>query len=94
MAVQRTGLRARSLNSSTRQQKWSVARRRAWQVFVPFIALERHAQRMPPEWLDPAKAMWVDVAERARGAGGGTTAAFFWRSRHATAGQLWKRLVT
>ena len=29
---------------------------RTWQVFVPFIALERHAQQMPPEWLDPAEA--------------------------------------
>lgn len=33
---------------------------RDWQVFVPFIALERHAQQMPAEWLDPAKAMgWM-----------------------------------
>lgn len=29
---------------------------RSWQVLVPFAALERHEQQMPPEWLDAAGA--------------------------------------
>lgn len=33
-----------------------VARRqpRQWDVLVPFVALARHSQQMPPEWLDAA----------------------------------------
>ena len=40
----------------------AVARRapREWTVFVPFLALARHQQQMPPEWLDPAPASeWI-----------------------------------
>ena len=39
-----------------------VARRqpRSWDVLVPFAALERHSQQMPPEWLDAATAtQWL-----------------------------------
>lgn len=34
---------------------------RRWKVLVPFTALERHEQRMPSEWLDPAEvAAWME----------------------------------
>jgi hypothetical protein len=36
----------------------SVAERpaRDWDVFVPFVALAKHRQSMPPEWLEPPQA--------------------------------------
>ena len=40
----------------TEAQAVAVRPTRSWVVFVPFIALERHDQRMPPEWLEPEEA--------------------------------------
>ncbi len=37
-------------------QAVAVRPTRSWEVFVPLIAIERHEQRMPPEWLDPTEA--------------------------------------
>lgn len=37
-------------------QAVAVRPTRSWEVLVPFVALERHEQRMPQEWLELAEA--------------------------------------